>query len=74
MTEEQTKQLDELYDKMSAFVCEHGPKLLTRGINPLEANEAIMACLESLLLEREHFQSLVGSDGPSMGPNFGTRD
>lgn len=41
------KALDALYDRMSAFVCEHGPKLLTRGMPPIEANEAIMACLEA---------------------------
>lgn len=47
------KALDEVYDKMSAFVCEHGPELLTRGMPPLEANTAIMACLERLKNQRD---------------------
>lgn len=42
-------ELDDLFNRMSAFVCEHGPFLLTRGMPAVEANNALLACLASLL-------------------------
>lgn len=47
--EQEAMDLDESYDKLSQFVCEQGPELLTRGMKPLEANRAILSCLELLL-------------------------
>lgn len=46
---ERDERLDRQYDEMSAFVCEHGPSLLTRGMPPEEANEALLDCLKHLL-------------------------
>lgn len=59
IAEERAARLEALFDKMSAFVCEHGPMLLTRGMPALEANEAIMACLEKLLEERNSGRAAV---------------
>jgi hypothetical protein len=42
-------ELDEIFSKLSLLVCEHGPQLLTLGMSQLEANRAILACLETLL-------------------------
>jgi hypothetical protein len=46
---ERDELLDRQYDEMSAFVCENGPELLTRGMPPEEANASILACLKQLL-------------------------
>jgi hypothetical protein len=46
---ERDEKLDRQYDEMSSFVCEHGPMLLTRGMPPEEANEALLECLKALL-------------------------
>lgn len=42
------QRLDELYNWIATFVCENGPRLLTRGMSPIEAHEAIKACFEHL--------------------------
>lgn len=41
--------LDEIFSKVSTLVCEEGPQILTLGMSQLEANTAILACLEQLL-------------------------
>lgn len=48
VAEQLGEELDVLYDKISAIVCEVGPKLLTRGMPALEANTAILECLTRL--------------------------
>lgn len=52
--EARDQRLDELYDRISSFCCEHGPQLVTRGMHPEEANEGILACLALLLSRAEH--------------------
>lgn len=50
------EELDLSYQKLSEFVCKHGPELLTVGMPPLRANQALLACLEKLLHERDVHQ------------------
>ena len=51
--DELARQLDASYDELSQLVCELGPELLTRGMPPLEANRAIIACIKKLRLEMD---------------------
>jgi len=53
--------MDALYDAISTFVCEHGPCLLTRGMNPWEANVSILECLEALLTQRRKAEAAVSA-------------
>lgn len=41
-------KLDWLFNRLSEVVSGIGPKLLTRGMHPIEANEALLACLETM--------------------------
>jgi hypothetical protein len=41
-------RLDWLFNAISEKVCQHGPKLLTRGMPALEANEALLDCITKL--------------------------
>lgn len=51
--------MDNIYDRMASLVSETGPKLLSRGMPPLEANEAILACLDKLKRKAELAQKLL---------------
>lgn len=52
------ERLELVIDKLSELVCEHGPNLLTRGMSMLEANEAILQCLEGLLNKTKALEAL----------------
>lgn len=49
-------ELEASYDELSEFVCDHGPELCTRGMPPLRANRAILACLQRLKDQRDTWQ------------------
>lgn len=47
--EQEAEELDLSFIRISELVCEHGPTLLTLGMKPLEANKALIECIESLV-------------------------
>jgi hypothetical protein len=44
---------------LSEIVCHLGPRLLTVGMTNLEANEAILACIEKLYRDAKEFKALA---------------
>jgi hypothetical protein len=49
----QAKILDDIFDQLCAIVTELGPYHLMRGVTQLEANTAILRCIESLKNQRD---------------------
>jgi hypothetical protein len=54
------EELDQVIDELSALVCEVGPDLLTRGMDQLTANKALLACIKKLREERDALAKYAG--------------
>lgn len=49
----EAQQVEDVIEELSRLVCKEGPELLTRGMKNWEANASILACLKSLLSQRD---------------------